>query len=66
MSDVTGYLVAAYILAFATIFGYAAVVIVGNRAAARRLAEARARHENPGSAAAEKEPGALSGEAVHV
>ncbi|GMR12155.1 MAG: hypothetical protein BMS9Abin29_0343 [Gemmatimonadota bacterium] len=45
MSDGMGYLIAAYATALVTVLAYAVAVITGNRAAARRLAEARARHE---------------------
>jgi len=66
MSDVTGYLIAAYVIAFVTIIGYAVVVIAGGRAAARRLDEARARHERPDDTSPAKVTGTHNEEAAHV
>jgi len=66
MSDGTGYLIAAYIITLATVFGYAVVLIAGNRAAARRLEEARTSHEKPGGTAADNATGATLEEAGHV
>ena len=66
MSDGTGYLVAAYVLALFTVCGYAVALIRGNRAARRRLEAARARHgkSHETEAAEPRDPGRQ--EVIHV
>ncbi|MFV2007877.1 MAG: hypothetical protein ACC667_10540 [Longimicrobiales bacterium] len=66
MSNGTGFVIAAYATALATVFTYAAVLIAGNRAAARRLDEARARHQQSGGEAAENATAGSHEEAGHV